>query len=557
MRVWRFIKEILKKSYFGEHTDSTLEKIALVLVFGLFFLHFSTLASVGFQITDSRAIVASNDDDTQAAIELAGKSYLINDNGARAYGPIYYRLESLLRVFPSHTYTQSDLSPTEHRENNIYFHLILINLLSLYLSSFLLIRLLTQDIFYSILGAVGLSAVFLTNDLRSILVFMGKPDLLFTLFMTWAFLQTFFWLKDFSQTRLLLKASSAWALAFSTKLSGLFFIPASLVLLPWKNWKEFRSGFIYFSFSFVAFYFLIGFPQNFDIFEYGRYLIQQNSHTSLVSKDFLVQQWIPLIQKDLLPPLAFVLAFFLFLPFSFFRESALQPLNEVSRKLSLRFLFFSILAYLTLVSKQTTSPFQWYTFPFTNAFLFAALLGLMHWALPLKEKISFSLQKIPGMNKTYVLRGLSLILFAQTVPLFPLTYWNQAVSKTSCRKEARHFKSLIDEQARRGKKIMADANVPYDHQFHDKEIWMTYEMTTSHFAQKKPDFIALKRSYYLIYLPRAEGGLEFGIGHTQDLEDTRNFYRLFFNKTLALAPDQTSWTKIYDDTCGNELWQKK
>lgn len=556
MKFWLTIKDILKKSYLGEHTEPTLEKFFLFLI-GLFLvLHFSTFASVLFQVTDSRAIVAANDDDSQAGIELAGKSYFINDNGARAYGPIYYRIESLFRLFPLNFYTESSMSPSEHREKNIYFHLMIINLLSLYLASFLLLRTITTDLFYSLLGTLGLTSVFLLNDFRSILIFMGKPDHLFTLFMTWALIQTFYWLKDLSHSRQLHLTSSSWALAFSTKLSGLFFIPAFLAFIPWKALKKNKAYLWKFVVSFVIFYFLIGFPQNFDLFEYGRYLIQQNGHTKLVDKEFLTQNWIPLIKNDLLPPLVFLTLFFALLPFRFLKSSIFLPANALSKKISLQFLAFSVLAYLTLISKQTTSPFQWYTFPFTNAFLFSVLLLLIHFGLSMKEKISFTLEKLPGIDKKWVLRSISLILFTQLVPLFPATYWNQALSKTSCRKEARHFKSLIDEQARQGKKVMADANVPYDHQFHDKEVWMTYEMTTSHFKDFKPDYIALKRSYYLIYLPRVEGGLEFGIGHTKDLEDTRNFYRLFFNKSQTQAPDLSSWTKIHDDSCGNELWKK-
>ena len=150
-----------------------------------------------------------------------------------------------------------------------------------------------------------------------------------------------------------------------------------------------------------------------------------------------------------------------------------------------------------------------------------------------------------------------LLLFPIWSGNYSAAFYSQFKTFQGCRPEARAFKKEVDARASTGAVILADSTAPYDHQYHDKNIFMTYEMKTSDLKKYNPRYLALKKAYYSIYMPKSEGGLEIPVTHITNLEDTRSFYRTFFNKTEGTDIFGQPWKLVYSDPCTFELWEKK
>lgn len=536
-------------------------------------IQFLTYSALLFNTSEVRPVVAASDDDTQEAIRLTMKTYLLNDNGARAYGPIYYRLASVARFFGANSFYSFDLNPAEQLERSAHFSMMTVNLIAVFASCFLLAALIHPFLHVRLILTFGLVHLFLRNDLRSTLTFMGKPDHVLVFFISLAFLQTWIWLSDYENKNKILKAAFVWAIAASTKLSVLFFAPGFAVFWLYRQLSSAKRTFLYFLKWIVIFYFLVGFPQNFQVPSYLGYLVHQNSYTSLVTWEFFTQKWLKLFAQDLHLPFLFLL---IVVPIFHWR---LDPPSQESVPLPsrwhqgqkpsdyLRIILFCLVGFAFITHKKTTAPFEWYTFPLTNILLITFILVY-------QKVLSRTLSRFLGYFRSAVFFHRksfwqSLLLSPNTryfILLFCIvslsggyakTFYNQHKNYQGCRPEARAFKNEVDARAATGAMILADSTAPYDHQYHDKNIFMTYEMKTSDLKKYNPKYLALKRAYYSIYMPLSEGGGELNVTHITNIEDTRNFYRTYFNKTEGVDVFGQQWKLIYTNSCTFELWERQ
>ncbi len=526
-------------------------------------IQFSTYSAVLFNTSEVRPIVATVDDDTQEAIRLAEKTFLFNDNGARAYGPTYYRGVSVTRFFGANPFYEFSLSPSEQRERSSHFSLMTLNLLSIFAYCFLLASLVHSALYVRLGLTVGLVHLFLQNELRATLTFMGKPDHLLVLFISLAFLQSWKWLQDFESKNRILKVAAAWALAATTKLSVLFFAPGFIAFWLGRKWLSVRWTFMSFVKWIVIFYFLIGFPQTLDVPGYLSYLIHQNSYTSLVTWEFFTGRWLALFSEDLKR----VFPFLLVLVPVFHPRWSRSTSNAGYAPLAnyFRLILFCLLGFIFITHKKTTAPFEWYTFPLTNILLMTFVLSYQRILDPVIRFIVDGITrwgkgdrypKLTALTSVPVRYFVVLALMPSLSGGYSDVFYSEFKKFQSCRPEARAFKKQVDARAATGAMILADSTAPYDHQYHDKNIHMTYEMKTSDLQKFQPKFLALKKSYYSIYLPRAEGGQEVPVTHITNMEDTRNFYRTFFNKTKGTDVFGQSWKLVYTDACTFELWER-
>lgn len=544
--IWFNIKK--GHSFILEHPnviDSTLWGIgALALI-----VQFSTISAVLYQNTDSRAVVASRDDDSAAGIGNAEETYLINDNGVRLYGPVYYRLSSILRYYGINQYAEG-YNKQEHKERSIYFHLMLLNLLGIYLSSYFLLCFVTDRKHFRLLGTWALVGAFLQNEMRSLLLLMAKPDHTFVLFLTLSLLFTWRWIQETdaksAESTSFKWMSFAWGIAASTKLAFIFFIPGLLLMFYQKSKKEWFS----LAKSFIKWtaisYFAIGFPQNFDFTRSLSYLIHQNGHASLVSIDFLIHQWLRLFYLDLKLPILFTTLFVILL------SSPLEG-QKIRWNWFFRMSLIFVLGTLWLISKQTKAPFQWYTFPFTNTAIACYAILLLKCLSLLPNSV---LEKWNSVWKNSYYSIFIFFFIPVFVEPFPEQVWKTFQSQQGCRQEARKFETLVNEAASKNKTVLADPYAPYSRQFHDKQVRMAYEMTPEILERVKPDYVALKKGYYQIYMPKSEGGSELQLTHIENIEKTRSFYRVFFNKSETVDHLGQNWKKVYTDNCSFELWEK-
>ncbi len=520
----------------------------------IFLIQFSVYSSVLFNTAESRPIVASVDDDTQEAIRLTQNTYVLNDNGARAYGPIYYRLASVAQYFGANFYYNFELTKKEQLERSAYFTMMLVNLIAIFLYCYLLASLIHPHSIIRSIITMGLVHTFMSNDLRSALVFMGKPDHLLVLLVSWAFVTTWQWLKDFENRKLIMKAAAAWGLAASTKLSTLFFAPGILSVWLFKKISTTKWTFLYFLKWIIIFYFVFGFPQNFDIKGYLSYLLQQNSFTSLVSWEFFTERWLKLFSNDLKLPFIFLLFAVPFFHHDFNPDEDHSARKKILNQIHL--ILFCMITFAFVTHKQTRAPFEWYTFPVTNIMLISFVIIYNDFLSFLFKKIKSKPKFLTGIKSMSFRVLFSLVLIANKDDFFPGAFYKQHQTFKSCRQEARQFMKEINDRAATGAMFLADAAVPYDHQYHDKNIFMKHEMKTSDLNTYKPKYVALKKIYYQIYLPKAEGGTEVPVTHISNPEDTRNFYRTYFNKEAGTDVHGALWKKIYNDACTFELWER-
>lgn len=529
------IHEYLKKH------SRWVEAFFIGLMFLVIVAQFSTVASLLFKQTDSRAVIAALDNDSGVGIGNALDTKFINDNGVRTYGPVYYRLSVIMRYFAVSGYGEVEYSPQEAKEKSVLYHMFLINLLGLYLGSYFIFFMLTHRISLQLVGTVAMVGAFLQNEQRNNLLFMAKPDHLFAAFVTLAFLGSIWYL--YKKTQAHLKCSAFfWALASSTKLATVFMGPGIVLTLLGDSRSDFWHRIKFFLKWILIFYFVIGFPQNFDFMRNINYLLKQNAHTSLVSWSFLTEQWLRLFWLDVKDISLVVLAGIILFPLR-------EELFKLQRKDILKVAGAIFLSIVLLVSKQTTTPFQWYTFPFTNALmLLLVLVGAQ------------CLKWVSARVITYQQHIYWPIFIFTIFPLLfvslPMDFQQKAKQVLTCHAEARVVQKMLDDQANLGKTILSDAFIPYSMEFHDKQVQMTYAMSVPLLKERHPDFIALNRNHDSNYMPKSEGGNEMPITNVKDPEIPRSFYRLFFNKTEAIDPYGQSWKRIYSDACAFDIWEK-
>lgn len=532
-------------------------------------LQFLTYSAVMFNTAESRPVVATIDDDTQEAIRLTQNTFLINDNGARAYGPIYYRIASAFQHFSVNTYSNFEMSKKEQSERSTHFSLMIVNLASIFLYCFLIARLIHSNTAVCLTLTYGLVQAIMNNEIRSSLSFMGKPDHALVFFVSLAFLYTWRWLSDFENKQLIIKSAATWALAASTKLSVLFFVPGLISLWFGRKITSTKWTLPYFIKWIVIFYFVVGIPQNFDVVGYVSYLLHQGSYTSFVSWDFFTRNWLRLFSADLKLPIIYLTVV---VPF-FYSQKSDQAQNHKQQMPSayFRILLFCLITFLFITHKQTRSPYEWYTFPVTNIILitytlvYQKLLSIIFSNQVAQKLVAFFqnhfLNRLNLGIKTLILSEksrltLTLLIFGMNNN-YSDSFYQQHKIFNNCRQESHQFMKEINTRAARGDRFLVDPAAPYDHQYHDKNIFMQYEMKTKDLIEVKPKFLALKKIYYQMYLPRSEGGTEIPTTHITDIEDTRNFYRTYFNKDSGSDIHGQIWKKIYSDQCSFELWERQ
>ncbi len=557
-----------------------LHKIALFVAGLLLITHLTTLASLLINYSDPIGTVNSFDPDGGFGIEISKKTWLIGHNGSTLYGPVYYRLGALVHRLMSFNYNVQDPMAADtgadgNFERSVHFHMLLINLLSIYGAFFLICWCLTASRFFQIMGTVVLVSLCLRNEWRSGILFFVKPDHLFAMTMTIAGYYTLRWLS--LGTRSSLKwMSAAWALAASTKLSVIFFIPALVVLFFGFEWlakakslntksewldlsKSFARRFWFFILCTSLLYMVIGFPQNLDVGGYISYLLRQSESTSPVDWAFLKDKWLYYFGLDLLYPLLGLFVLAMLLP--------LRKATDFQIRKSHLWLFFifMIVACGFLFSKKTIAPFEWYSFPFINMFwllfVFAALYFSDRFSL---AKLSLMGVRFSAIKRHELFPFLFLLILAIPASLvkdfmFPQETFAAFKRGVACRTEAKAFQHKIDSLAATGKTILADPYIPADFEMNrkSKKVRGEWQMSQEKLKELNPDYIALNEKFYNVFLPTELGGPGAPITYMKDTTEAVNFYLLFFKNSEATDRFGQTWKKIHQDACKFELWEKQ
>ena len=263
---------IAVKSQVIDKDLSSISKIVWVFItiFSLLFItiQFSGMSSVLSRHMENAAIISSYSSDAGTAIAVARSTSFFNDNQWRAYGPVYYRVVHFLFSINQQLFVPNlEDPPQEQREAKLYFYLMLVSVLSIIGISYLIGYFLTTSWQLRLLSTAILSATFLSKDLWVTLIWWAHPDILLA-FLAGCF--NFYVVKKFLTQKQYHNRDSIvlgiiGGIGLSTKLSfGLFLLPASLLWIFPLNRVSIKNIIIFYS-TVIGAFFLIGFPQNFEL----------------------------------------------------------------------------------------------------------------------------------------------------------------------------------------------------------------------------------------------------------------------------------------------------
>jgi hypothetical protein len=492
--------------------------------------------------SEPRAITSITDDDSNFAIEKGIQADFVGDNFSRAYGPLYYRLSTIMRYFNVNAYSEHYTDSSMHEERSVFFHLLLINLLAIYGMSFFIMYVLSKDWFWRLLGTTILTSSILANPVRSNLLFVAKPEHLIALLCCLSIFFSVKWLSEDNRNNFLL-CIVLWAMSFSTKFITLhFFIGFLLVVFLQRRKSAIESYKLIFKFLFL-FYFIIGFWQNFDVIGTVSYILKHNKNSSLIDMEFLKNNWLPLILSD-----------FKWQLFAILIIAILFPLRDAFFNIKSIVYFGTITAtgFFFLLSQQTKNPHSWYTFPFVSAaVVFLAMIFLYI------ENRFFS-KRIKSVKKSIYFPIFALSVIPWIVPTMPETVFSSYKAAVVCRDEGRLLLKKIDDLLMNSsEKMIVDPVIPFPRKYNDNKVFMTYEMKLESLSQSNLRYVAIRSSYYTQYLNKNLYDKSSTINHVTDQNSTQAFYTLFYGKTDAIDSFGKSWTKIYQDGCTNEIWMKQ
>jgi len=522
------------------HAD-VIKKFYLFLSILILISQFSTISSLLFMRSEPRAITLITDDDSNFAIEKGIQADFIGDNFSRSYGPFYYRLSTIMRYFNINSYTEHYTEKDMLEERSVFFHLMLISLLAVYALSFLTVHVLTKDWFWRLLGTCILTGFILSNPVRSNLLFIAKPEHLMALVCTLAVFFSVKWFSDNNRKSFLI-CVAFWAISFSTKAIALHLFIGFLIVVFWHNKNERTQNFKEVFKWLLIFYFSIGFWQNFDVAGTISYLFNHSKNSSIVDKSFLLNDWLPLIFNDLKWQVLGLLIITLFFPI---RECLFD------RKSIFYLLIIATTGLFFLLSQKTRNPHDWYTFPFVSVILLL-LATCLTYLVNRFDFVKFSSFKLSIYYPIFVLSIVPWI-----TPTLPKTIFESYKTYTVCRPEGRELFLKVDLLLSESNfEMLVDPVIPFPRKYNDKKVFMTYEMKLEKLKNHKLKYLALRNSYYMQYLNKDLNSRDSNITYVADQDSTQSFYRLFLNKKFAQDPFGSSWAKIYQDDCGNEIWSR-
>jgi len=540
IKTW-FNKLILFLDIKSQDFDLWLKWIlGLVVLF-----HFLNISGLLWTYSVPRTVLMGYDEDSSYGVETAIKTNPINHNGSTTYGPLYYRLTWPAKIFLSNNYTNQSESNDENLQRTVFFTLLTLNLLALFAACFMTMRLFTPDIKWQFLGTSLLVSAVLQNEYRNLILFMAKPDYVLCFFVSLGAFYTFNFINNKDQIGDYRKMAFFWACALSTKLTSILFLPGFIFVFFQKELKGLLKSVSRFAKHLIVFYFVIGFPQNLDIGGYLKYLRQQSSYTSFVDWNFLTEKWIPLFYSDLAKPILILILLFFVVPYK---------KQFLSAKKLISFLIFCTLPTLLILTKKIPNLFEWYTFPFVHVFLIGFVVLLVY----LKNQKYFQWLKWinPQEKSNRILLLLAFVIIPSTHGLLPIQTYERYKKQLVCRTEIIQVKNILDQKMSEGLKVLSDPGLPYDLKFHNVLISPEWDMSIDFLKDPNYKIIALKKSYYNMYLPAEEGGSGSFVGHIQDKNKPYQFYKIFSNQTEITDPYGNKWKKFYSDSCSYELWQK-
>jgi len=330
------------------------------------------------------------------------------------------------------------------------------------------------------------------------------------------------------------KASAiAWGLAVSTKLALVLYVPAFFILwMPPFSRAGLMKTLKYFGWMFLG-YFVICFPQSIVLDRPIKFLISQKQYAPPMTLQS-VQEWLVLLFEQAWKPALVILLGAILL-----RGEKTPRWNW---RQHLRYLGFTLIPFLFLLTRTITSPHKHYVIPMVLGFLLLLTLVVRSWR-GISPRLALPL----------------LIAFCIWPGIVPKRFAEAYVAKTTCRAEAREMEAFLNEPIKQGRKILADPYFPVEERDRGGQVHVSWETSFSELASFQADLLALNENYYSRYLnlDKDETQRKYVEVYSKNWPDSQTFYRAFFGNEEARDANGTAWKRIKSyPACGLAVWRK-
>lgn len=510
--------------------------IALLLV-----IQFSHLVGVIFVQSDNYGITYSRDVDAGDAIAGVKRTKWYNDNGS-LYGPVYYRLaHSIYKLSPCSIESGSE---EEKNEEKIHFSLLLISLISFFMVSYLLASLFIKEIRFRLLATLLISSTFLNNDTWvGYSIIHAHPDMLLSLFTGLFCYFIYLSLLNPEKESFWYCAGIMGGVALSTKLSFFLFLPGLIFFkIPPLNIKNVKK-IIYFYLIIAVSYFLVGFPQNFKIWNDINFFRSGSLPTGAPTWESFMASWYCLFAQLWLTFLILIVLFIVF------GKKLIPSVQKNYNSISKRMWVIVCLPFLIFLTKRFINEFHHYTLPFAVAFLTVISI----WMIGIKLDWLIRLKKVFDKECIKVLASVILIILVQiSYGLIPQQVEGKSENALYNRKEAKIVYKKIKEFVRENKLILIDPYVPST--LEDFKMYRhSWYHNFSDLEDGKTEVLVLTSNYYNRYL--VEQPSEY-IKTRKVWKSVRDFYKTFSGKKQVIDPFGQEWIKSYEDKYF-EIWEKQ
>lgn len=525
------IKDIINYNYF-------IRVILTVLIAILLFAQISYLMSAIHENQDNQGIIYSIDADAGTNIygALSAKR-----GGSLNHGVLYQKVAHYL-AWLSPVFNSVD-TKGEKNEKKVHFSLVLISLFSLYMFSYLLASLISNETIYKLLGTLLISATLLSESTWCNYTLRVHPDMLLALlsalFIFLIYRSQFKTNSKFSYLACLVAgACLATKPIFFLFLPGLIFIE----LPPVTSQRVINLIKLYLLIG--VSYFILVFPL---FFESIKRLVGVRSDMSTTATLESIIGWF-----DLLITQGWLLLLMIFILFLFSGKNPLQN-RERDKFFFLRFWAVAFTPFILLITHKTEFGISHWTLPFVSILLTAFAVWLPHLNFYSITQIRSWCSR--GIIK-YAMAMTLLISFEMTVGIVPANVDVVLNELMAGRKGIRETYQVINMYADDSKKVLVEAYIPFKRD-HDNIVQGGHlSLTLDMFKEFDPDIVAVN-IHQMPRIMEGERPNNYEIIGRENYHEIREYYSLFYKKNETVDPWGNIWEKIYEDNRGVQLWEKQ
>ena len=520
-----------------------IRSILMIIISLVLVMQISYLVSAIYKNHDNHGISFSIYADAGTDINLTKATTWIG-GGSYMHGTLYFRIAHFLaKLSPSF---EIEDSFKEKNEKIIHFSLQIISLISIYLLSFLLASIITKDSLYKLFSTLLISSSIFSENVWVSFIFKAHPDMLLT-FLSALFIFLIYRWKIENNSYYFFLVCVVGGACLSTKLIFIFFLPSLFFIevppVTKNNLKTLIKLYLGIAFS----YLILALPISINIlYVIKRMQYQSSTYTIPTTLNSFLEWWTLFLSQAWLPMGSLVVLYLLF------GES--NKVKQSSNYLYLRLGLIAFVPFTLLLTRNLVGPHSYYTLPFVSAILVTVAVCLTS----LRGKFVSQIKNLFIKDLTK-LALIILMLISVEIPIVIIPdNVNKVLNRmTFGRNETRGNYQLINSYAENGKKVLVEAQIPFNHDLKNLIYGGGLTMTLEKFKNYDPDILALNKNE-LPNIMEGERPNDYYIATIKDnYKEIREYYALFYNQNNTVDPWGRKWIKIYEDIKGVQLWEKQ